>query len=389
MPVRRPGPPVDDEHCRIGATVCSVGWGMVEVAAKVAEIEELEQLGRTLLRGLDDRLAAHAEVRRRGRRGPPWTCSAQHEDTFLADVRGGRICKAIAGTAWSLLVYWHDGESMRVLARGKRRDVDRYAEEVLHYGAPGGPDYTGGDLAWSSWDEEPTLQAATIGGQLRLAPMNEGPHLLMVARNDHRVDVLALGDRDRLQSRAEELLDERRGDSLHLWVGDERVYLQALGFASIVGYVELQRGARLVLGHLEADCFGPLPRGWQGGHVSGHLHAGRSASRRPRSHARVEHEPGLRGRVRVALAGRGHSAAGISAVRGHQALIIFIIFIAAIAIVAVVNAAGGRQTLVGATQRPRHRGQAEATRHSAHGEPERRGRRDGPGSPVLQSRADW
>lgn len=256
MPVRRPGPPVDDEHCRIGATVCSVGWGMVEVAAKVAEIEELEQLGRTLLRGLDDRLAAHAEVHRRGRRGPPWTCSAQHEETFLADVRGGRICKAIAGTAWSLLVYWHDGESMRVLARGKRRDVDRYAEEVLHYGAPGGPDYTGGDLAWSSWDEEPTLQAATIGGQLRLAPMNEGPHLLMVARNDHRVDVLALGDRDRLQSRAEELLDERRGDSLHLWVGDERVYLQALGFASIVGYVELQRGARLVLGHLEADCFG-------------------------------------------------------------------------------------------------------------------------------------
>ncbi len=256
MPVRGPGPPIDDGHCRIAATVCSVGWGMVEVAAKVAEIEELEQLGRTLLRGLDDRLAAHAEVHRRGRRGLPWTCSAQHEETFFADVRGGRICKAIAGTAWSLLVYWHDGESMRVLARGKRRDVDRYAEEVLHYGAPGGPDYTGGDLAWSSWADEPTLQAATIGGQLRLAPMNEGPHLLMVARNDHRVDVLALGDLDRLQSTAEELLDERRGDSLHLWVGDERVYLQALGFASIVGYVELQRGARLVLGHLEADCFG-------------------------------------------------------------------------------------------------------------------------------------
>jgi hypothetical protein len=229
---------------------------MVEAAAKVAELEELEQLGRTLLRGLDERLAAHAEVHRRGRRGPPWTCSTQHEETFLADVRGGKICKTSAGTAWSLLVYWHDGDSMRVLARGKRRDVDRYAEEVLHYGAPGGPEYLGGDLAWSSWDEEPTLQAATIGGQLRLAPMNEGPHLLMVARNDHRVDVLALGERDQLQSTAEELLDERRGDSLHLWVGNERVYLQALGFASIVGYVELQRGARLVLGHLEADCFG-------------------------------------------------------------------------------------------------------------------------------------
>jgi hypothetical protein len=153
-------------------------------------------------------------------------------------------------------MYWHDGDSMRVLARGKRRDVDRYAEEVLHYGPPGGPEYTGGDLAWSSWADEPTLQAATIGGQFRLAPMTDGPYLLMVARNDHRVDVLALGDLDRLQSTAEELLDERRGDSLHLWVGDERVYLQALGFASIVGYVELQRGARLVVGHLEADCFG-------------------------------------------------------------------------------------------------------------------------------------
>jgi hypothetical protein len=256
MPVRGPGPPIDDGHCRIGAAVCSVGWGMVEAAAKVAEIEELEQLGRTLLRGLDDRLAAHAEVHRRGRRGPPWTCSAQHEETFFAEVRGGELCKASAGTAWSLLMYWHDGDSTRVLARGKRRDVDRYAEEVLHYGPPGGPEYTGGDLAWSSWAEEPTLQAATIGGQLRLAPMTDGPHLLMVARNDHRVDVLALGDREGLQATAEEHLHEWRGDSLHLWVGDERVYLQALGFASIVGYVELQRGARLVLGHLEADCFG-------------------------------------------------------------------------------------------------------------------------------------
>lgn len=229
---------------------------MVEVAAKVAEIEELEELGRTLLRGLDDRLAAHAEVHRRGRRGPPWTCSMQHEETFFADVRGGHICKASAGTAWSLVVYWHDGDSTRVLARGKRRDVDRYAEEVLHYGPPGGPEYTGGDLAWSSWDEEPTLHAATIGGQFRLAPLTDGPHLLMVARNDHRVDVLGLGDSKRLQSTAEEQLHDRRGDSLHLWLGDERVYLQALGFASIVGYVELQRGARLVLGHLEADCFG-------------------------------------------------------------------------------------------------------------------------------------
>ena len=229
---------------------------MVERAAKVAEIEELEHLGRTLLRGLDDRLAAHAEVHRRGRRGPPWTCSTQREEAFFADVRGGHLCKTIAGTAWSLVVCWQDGGSMRVLARGRRREIDRYAEEVLHYGAPGGPEYTGGDLVWSSWAEEPTLHAATIGGQFRLAPMTDGPHILMVARNDHRVDVLALGDRDWLQSTAEEQLHEQRGDSLHLWVGDERVYLQALGFASIVGYVELHRGARLVLGHLAADCFG-------------------------------------------------------------------------------------------------------------------------------------
>ncbi len=218
------------------------------------ELKGLGHAATALLRGFAERIAGREEPR--AGQLQEWTdLPIEDGEAYCIDAREGRLVRVPSDGTWILFMCWA-GHDARVLTRGKRGHVESYAREVLSYGPPGGPAYQGEVLTWMEGGEDATLRAVTVGGEFRLMPLSDGAHLLLFARNDYTVLVLAMGDRGALQRDAEEHLQDFRGDGLRIKLGDGKVDLHGLGVGSVVAYLEVMHDARLVLGHLGGDVFG-------------------------------------------------------------------------------------------------------------------------------------
>ena len=188
-----------------------------------------------MLRGFADRIASREDARTDG--ASEWTdLPIKDGEAYCIDTREGRLVRVHSEGTWILFMCW-PGHDARVLTRGKRGHVERYAQEVLCYGLPGGPAYQGEALVWKQVGDDATLHGVTVGGEFRLMPLHDGRHLLLFARNDYTVLVLAIGERAALQRDAEDHLLDFRGDGLRARLGDGKVDLHGLGVGSVVAYL--------------------------------------------------------------------------------------------------------------------------------------------------------
>jgi len=73
------------------------------------------------------------------------------------------------------------------------------------------------------------------------------------SRNDGPVRVLDIGDAEALQDAPGE---RHSNDVLHVSIGGERAELRGVCAAGVLGVLEWHGGSRLLLGHLEGECFG-------------------------------------------------------------------------------------------------------------------------------------
>ena len=158
---------------------------------------------------------------------------------------------------WSLYMQWDGHPGARLLATGRRCELERLARRIEQEGPPGGPEVVGSGPKWRL-DDDGTEHAVTVGGELRLMPpiMDDGDGVLIRAHNDRggSVTVLGVGEHDPLQNDADEL-DGHAGARLRLSIGGRDRYLQVLGAAGIVGHLDLGDDL-FVLAHLGGDEFG-------------------------------------------------------------------------------------------------------------------------------------
>jgi hypothetical protein len=217
----------------------------------------LKRLCSRVLRDYTARCAARADVRDQ-------ECAADREWSMHADevhcsaVREGTLAKARDGSDWTLMMVWHEKYGSRVLARGSREHVERCAVDVAIHGPPGGPEFGDQRPGWRCLGGDDTLHAVTIGGELRMMPLVTGEQLLMLARNDAALSVLAVGEPEALQRTAHERMLRSPGEALFVRIGEQRVLLRGSGAAGVLGHVDLFDGTRLMLGHLGGDYYGLL-----------------------------------------------------------------------------------------------------------------------------------
>lgn len=215
----------------------------------------LDGLSAQLLRRYTSRCAARAEARGEDRTvDREW--SLQGDEVYCRAIQGGTLAKVRQGAIWVLFLEWDDGYGQRLLTRGSREHVERYALEVTIHGPPGGPEYRGQETGWRRLGDDDTLHALTVGGEFRLMPLTGGQHLLLFARNDFSILVLGLGEASELQRSADQRLQDFRGGVLRLGIGNEQIALRGVGAAGVIGYIDLIDGARLMLGHLAEEQFG-------------------------------------------------------------------------------------------------------------------------------------
>ncbi|MBA3548583.1 MAG: hypothetical protein H0T76_19030, partial [Nannocystis sp.] len=180
----------------------------------------------------------------------------------FAETPDGTIAIGRGDEAWALWLDWVDDYGRRQLAVGTWEEVERYALEVITHGPPGGPDLRGQGSAWRDIGGDGTLHSLTLGGEYRLMPLYDAGHVLALSRNDGPVRVLGIGDAEALQRSPGA---RRSNDVLHVSVGGERAELRSVCAAGVLGILEWFGGYRLLLGHVDGECFGLfLVRGGEG-----------------------------------------------------------------------------------------------------------------------------
>jgi hypothetical protein len=226
---------------------------MFAASTEVGRSERLGRVASGLLRDFAARTAACDEIG--DERDREWIQHPRDDLTYYSEVRWGSLCKVKVGRSWTLSHFWSGDRGARILARGDRSYIERYAQEVARFGPPGGPEYNGEEIVWAEGDGG-TQHGTTIGGEFRVMPVGSERGLLLYSGNDFSIAIVDLGERGDLQCTAEERRLDRRLEPLRVRIGDEPVELHGLGARSVVGYLELVQGAYLVLLHLEDETFG-------------------------------------------------------------------------------------------------------------------------------------
>jgi hypothetical protein len=220
-------------------------WTMGQQAAPAA----FEPQSRRLIRGYLAHLRSRAEVGERKRDAD----LADYVPGTFAAIPDGFLAVGREGATWSLWLEWNGEYGRRQLASGTWEHVERCALDVAIHGPPGGPDLRGQGSSWRDVSGDGTLHLLTLGGDFRLMPLDEGRHILAFSRNDGPVRVLDIGDAEALQDAPGE---RHSNDVLHVSIGGERAELRGVCAAGVLGILEWYGGSRLLLGHLEGECFG-------------------------------------------------------------------------------------------------------------------------------------
>lgn len=213
-------------------------------AASNAGMSRAERTGRARVQELLARCIA-----RERRADDDW---AYEDRGFLyRQIADGTLAKTRVGDDW--ILFWCTETALRPLVRGKTRIVESYADEVIFFGLPGGPDDGSGPRNWEL--HEGALVATTIGGTFRLLQQDNGRGTLLFVRDDRAPIFLGTGDIETLQRTADERLLQHDGDPLRVWLFGQRLEFHGLGVFGVVAQAAFVGDSWLALVQVEDDRF--------------------------------------------------------------------------------------------------------------------------------------
>lgn len=177
---------------------------------------------------------------------------AYEDQGFLyREIADGTLAKTQVGDGW--ILFWCTETAMRPLVRGKARIVESYADEVIFFGLPVGPDDGSGPRSWELRDG--SLVATTIGGTFRLLLLDDGRGTLLFVRDDRTPIFLGTGEVEALQRTADERRLQHDGDPLRVWVFGQRLEFHGLGAFGVVAHAAFFGDSWLALVQVEDDRF--------------------------------------------------------------------------------------------------------------------------------------